>query len=147
MGESKVVPNPAIVLKRNVFSRGFGWCATKGPCDGKCWSFADGELTLDLTKVPELSGTGTAIRIEGPALPKRVLIVHGDDDAFHAFHNCCTHGKRRLDPVPGAGTVQCCSMGISTYDYNGQIFERPDQGNIEVFEVEVQGEKLVVRVK
>ena len=58
--------------------------------------------------------------MEGKNMPNRVLVVHGEDGEYRAFHNQCTHlGHRRLDPVPGTNTVQCCSVNKSTYDTEG----------------------------
>lgn len=86
----------------------------------KSWRW-DGEvLAVDLSLCPELLAPGTGARIEGKELPARVLVVHGDDDEYHAFINVCTHSGRRLDPIPNTGTVQCCSFGRSTYNYEGE---------------------------
>ena len=76
--------------------------------------------------------------MEGWGLPLRVLVIRGDDGKFHAFHNRCTHiGHRRLDPVSGTGTVQCCSVGKSTYTYDGKKVYGPPSGHIKTFTVAV----------
>ena len=63
------------------------------------------EYTALWRRADDVRGTITA----------RTLVVHGDDGTFHAFANRCRHMGRRLDPVPGTETVQCCSVifGIS----------------------------------
>jgi len=67
-----------------------------------CWNYVDGKLTIDLNGASELKTLGGAVRIEGKNLPKRIFVVLGEDGAYRAFHNRCTHlGHRRLDPVPG----------------------------------------------
>ena len=77
----------------------------------------------------------------------RVLVIRGDDGKFHAFRNRCTHiGHRRLDPVPETGTVQCCSVGKSTYTYDGKKIYGPPTGSIKTFKVEVEGDRLIVYV-
>lgn len=139
-------PDASVVLKRGLFNRLFGNCLTKPPADGGSWDFRDGKLTLDLVRIPELKERGRAVRIESNLLPKPVLIVHGDDGSFYAFHNHCGHGGRRLDPVPGAGTVQCCSLGHTTYSYEGRNLSGSDAKDIKPFSLKRDGDTLIVQV-
>jgi nitrite reductase/ring-hydroxylating ferredoxin subunit len=132
-------------LNRNTFHRIFGVPATSRPIDPQCWCFSDGKITIDLKRATEISKPGGALRLERDELPIRVLVIRDDDGKFHAFHNRCTHiGHRRLDPVPGTGTVQCCSVGKSTYTYDGKKIYGPPTGSIKIFKVEVEGERLIV---
>jgi nitrite reductase/ring-hydroxylating ferredoxin subunit len=132
-------------LNRSFFQRIFGLPTTSKPLNPQCWSFSDGKILIDLSRATELKKPGGALRLEGGGLPRRVLVLHGDDGNFHAFHNRCTHiGHRRLDPVPGQGTVQCCSIGKSTYNYDGKKVYGLPTGPIITFKVEVEGERLVV---
>jgi nitrite reductase/ring-hydroxylating ferredoxin subunit len=132
-------------LNRSFFQRIFGLPATSKPVDPQCWSFSDGKITIDLNRAIELKKPGGALRLEGAGLPMRVLVIRGDDGKFHAFHNRCTHiGHRRLDSVPGTGTVQCCSVGKSTYTYHGNKIFGPPTGPIKTFQVEVEGNRLIV---
>ena len=134
-------------LKRNIFQRILGLAATSKPADPDCWQFSDGKLTIDLNKAPELKSTGGAIRLEGDNLSLRVLVVHGDDGQYHAFHNRCTHlGHRRLDPVPGTATVQCCSVNKSTYDLNGKNIYGPAPNPIKVYATSVDGDQLSIQI-
>jgi nitrite reductase/ring-hydroxylating ferredoxin subunit len=133
-----------VTLKRNLFQRILGLSATAPPADEGCWTFSDGKIEIDLSRVPELSGPGKAIRLEKKHLPERVLIVHGDDGQFHAFRNRCKHMGRRLDPVPGTQTVQCCSVNKTTYDYEGHILFGPAKNPLEVRQVKIENRKLVV---
>jgi len=100
---------------------------------------------IDLNRAMELRKPGGALRLEGGELPIRVLVIRGDDGKFHAFHNRCTHiGHRRLDPVPGNGTIQCCSVGKSTYTYDGKKVYGLPTGSIKTFKVEAEGDRLTV---
>jgi len=95
----------------------------------------------------ELKTPGGAIRFEGKSLPKRVLVVCGEDGEYRAFHNRCTHfGHRRLDPVPGTDTVQCCSVNKSTYDSGGNKIFGPTPHPITRYPVEKDQEKLIVSI-
>jgi nitrite reductase/ring-hydroxylating ferredoxin subunit len=128
------------------WSRILGICRTRPPADAGCWSYAPGELTLDLDRAPELESPGGAIRLEGNGLPGRLLVVHGGDGRFHVFRNKCTHGGRRLDPLPGQEAIQCCSVGKSTFDYAGQKISGPAKGELTALPVDRQGPRLVIRV-
>jgi len=135
-------------LNRNIFQRIFGVPATPKPIDQQCWTFSDGKIMIDLKRAPELEKVGGALRLEGDGLPRRVLVIRGDNGAFFAFHNRCTHiGHRRLDPVPGAGTVQCCSVGKSTYTYDGSKIYGPPTGPIGTFKVELDSERVIVSLE
>jgi nitrite reductase/ring-hydroxylating ferredoxin subunit len=132
-------------LNRSFFQRIFGTPATPKPSNPQCWAFSEGKILIDLKRTTELNKPGGALRLEDGGLPVRVLVIRGDDGKFHAFHNRCTHiGHRRLDPVPGTGTVQCCSVGKSTYTYDGKKVHGLPTGAIKAFKVEVDGDRLVV---
>ena len=130
-----------------ILKRIFGICATQVPANSGCWSYAGGKLEVSLDKAPELSQKGGAIRLEGGPLPKRVLVVHGQDGEFHAFPNRCTHlGHRRIDPVAGEDKIQCCSVGKSTFDYSGKLLSGSATESLEPLTIESEGDKLVISV-
>jgi len=132
-------------LSRNIFQRIFGVPATPMPLDPQCWTFRDGKIMIDLKRAPELETLGGALRLEGDRLLRRVLVIRGEDGGFYAFHNRCTHlGHRRLDPVPGTGTVQCCSVNKSTYTYDGRKVHGPTPAPVDTFAVELDGERIIV---
>jgi len=133
-------------LDRNIFQRLFGLCATKLPSDPQCWTVKDGKVEIDINKAIEIKDPGTAIRLEGKLLPERLLVCHGTDDKYYAFVNKCKHMGRRLDPVPETQTVQCCSIGKSTYDYSGNAVSGPAKGTLNIFPVEKFTDKIVIRL-
>ncbi len=127
-----------------LFSRLFGICRTKPPADPGCWTLSDGRLELDLARTPELSARAGAVRLEGGGLPVRVLVFRGEDDALYAFVNVCPHARRRLDPVPDASTVECCSVGRSRFDYEGQRLSGMAKDPVTPLEVTEEEDKVVV---
>jgi nitrite reductase/ring-hydroxylating ferredoxin subunit len=130
-----------------IFKRLLGICATQVPANSGCWTYANGKLEVLLDKAPELSQKGGAVRLEGPSLPKRVLVVHGQDGAFHAFPNRCTHiGHRRIDPVPGEDKIRCCSVGKSTFEYSGKLISGSAKESLVPLALESDGGKLVISV-
>ncbi|MDY6970642.1 MAG: Rieske 2Fe-2S domain-containing protein [Spirochaetota bacterium] len=133
-------------LKRNVFQRILGIPATKKPIDNECWSYNDGKITIDLQRTTELSEKNGAIRLESKDLPKKVLVIQGDDGGFYAFHNKCSHAGRCLDPVPGDKTVQCCSVGKATFDYEGNVIKGSAKKNIQILPIKKEKEKLIINI-
>ena len=131
------------------FAKLFGICSTPTPADGECWSWADGKVEIDLDRAAELAAPGGAMRLEGRleggSLPRRVLVVHAEDGSYHAFPNRCTHaGHRRLDHLSGEGKVKCCSIGQSTFDYQGHRLAGSASESIEPFRVEESDGKLTI---
>ncbi|MBI9085995.1 MAG: Rieske 2Fe-2S domain-containing protein [Desulfobacterales bacterium] len=135
-----------MILKRNIFQRLLGICATKKPADEGCWTFEAGTVTVDLARAPELAQPDGALRLEGKNLPARILVVKGDGDTWHAFKNRCAHAGRRLDPVPGTGQVQCCSVGKSTYDADGNILSGSARKGIVAFPITEKEGRLKIGV-
>ena len=135
-----------VILKRNIFQRILGIPATKPPADEGCWTFSGGTVEIDLSRAPELSKSWGAIRLEKKNLPERILVIRGDDDRYYAFRNQCRHMGRRLDPVPGTHTVQCCSVSKSTYDYEGRVLSGPPKEALDSYPVQVDKGKLTVRL-
>jgi nitrite reductase/ring-hydroxylating ferredoxin subunit len=131
-------------LQRTFLQRLFGISATKGPADQGCWTYADGKLRLELRRAPELAQPGGAVRLEGKNLPDRILVIRGDDSNYHAFRNRCQHMGRRLDPVPGTPTVQCCSINKTTYAYDGRVLSGPAKKAVGTFETQMTDGELII---
>lgn len=136
-----------LTVKRSLFQKILGKPATKEPIQSDCWEFDGGKLTINLEATPELQTPGGAIRLEGRALPLRVLVVNGEDGEYRAYHNKCTHfGHRRLDPVPGTDMVQCCSINQSTFDSGGEKISGPAGHSVTRFPVEQDNDKLMITI-
>ncbi len=129
-----------------IFSRIFGICQTKPPAEPGCWTVNGQSLEIDLAQAPELARPGGAVRLEGGALPERVLVFVDDNGQFHALSNRCTHGGRRLDPVDGGAKVQCCSVGKSTFDAQGHLLGGSAKKDVKRFAVNNDGGKLTVEL-
>ena len=134
-------------VNRSFVQRILGKPATAIPTESDCWSYGAGKITVNLSKSPELQVPGGALRLEGGNLPIRVLIVYGEDQKYRAYLNKCTHiGHRRLDPVPGTNTVQCCSINKSTFESDGDTISGPAKHPVTTFPVEKDQENLVVLI-
>ena len=130
--------------KRSFFDRLRGVPLTELPQIEGAWTYQDGTLTLDLAKLPELADLGGAVRIEGEVLADPILVVMGEDGAYYAFKNACTHAGRMIDPVSGTMTLECCSVSGSTYDYEGQALSGPAKGPLTSYPVSVEEDKLSI---
>lgn len=134
-------------LNRSIFQRILGIPATGTPADPGCWSYSGNVITIDLNRAEALSKAGGALRCEGGGLPLRVLVIRDDSGNFRAYHNRCTHlGHRRLDPVPGGGSVQCCSVNATTFNYEGKSIHGPGKHPITLFPVSRKGDLLTVTI-
>ncbi len=133
-------------LKRSIIQRIAGIAATSLPWDRGAWTYDGESLVVNLERVRELARTGAAVRIEGRGLPDRVLLVNGEDGRFHAFSNRCGHMGRRIDPVPGTDTVQCCSLMKATYGYNGEKIAGPGRGAVKTYAIDAFDGKLIITI-
>lgn len=133
-------------LRRSFWQRLLGLPGTRTPRDAGCWKYESGLVTVDLDRALELAAPSSSVRLEGKGLPLRVLVVHGEDRVFRALQNCCGHMGRRVDFVPGTDTVQCCSVGKSTYDLTGQVLTGPATRGLHVLPVERDGNVLRIRL-
>ena len=137
---------PPKVLKRNLFQRLLGIPLTRGPRNADCWRQAEGKVIIDLRKAPELTEPGSGFCLESSDLPERFLVIHGTDGKFYAFKNRCTHGGRRLDPMPDQPSVQCCSVGKSTFDYEGNLQSGSANEGIVTYPTSLEGSILTITI-
>ena len=126
------------------WKRVLGICDTRRPGDGGCWDFADGNVTIDLTRAPELNHSGAALRLEGRGLPQRLLVVHHSDGGFRAYHNRCTHMGRRIDPLRKHNQLRCCSVNKSTFSEVGEVLAGPAKGSLKTLAITQEADRLVI---
>lgn len=126
------------------FKRLFGVSQTKKPRDHRCWRFLGKKIELDLNLAPELSSPGGALRLEAPGLPVRVLLWRDKEGDLRAWENRCAHMGRRIDPVPGADRLMCCSIGKSTYELDGRVVSGLAKGDIRPLKVVEEDGTLTV---
>lgn len=98
----------------------FGICATK-PLADDLWSMDDGVAKIKVSDVPELATNGGAVYLQGKGLEKPILVIKSESGDILAFTNSCTHAGRKIDPVSGEAKLRCCSIGHSTFDYDGNV--------------------------
>ena len=87
-----------------------------------------------------------AIQLEDGDIAVKVLIFQDGEGNYRAFRNHCEHAGRKLDPVPGTETVQCCSIGKSAYDYDGKVLSGSSEKPITQYTVKVENGKLEIQL-
>jgi nitrite reductase/ring-hydroxylating ferredoxin subunit len=132
------------VENRGFLDRIMGRPITDLPQVADAWQLDGKRLTLDLVKLPELGSLGGAVRIEGDALADPILVVLGEDGAYYAFKNVCTHAGRMIDPLAGTMTMECCSVSGSVFDYEGNVLSGPAEGKLVSYALELDGQNLVI---
>ena len=121
-----------------------GRCESR-PLARDLWSIENSTVKVKLGQVPELTQSGGAVFLEGQELEAPILLVRNGDN-YLAFSNKCTHGGRKLDPVPEKSMLRCCSVGHSTYDYEGKKISGPAKGHLTRYGAEVAEGELIVRL-
>ncbi len=127
-----------------MIKRVFGISVTSTPADEGCYTAQGGTVQLDLSRAPELSAAGAALRLESPDLPDRLMVLHGIDGVFRAYTNHCACAGWRIDPVPGEHKVRCCTLAQSTYDYDGKKLSGSAKTDLTTHAVEVDGDQLTI---
>lgn len=133
-------------LHRNFFQRLFGICKTIQPLDPNSWGLEKNQIVIDLDKMPELLVPDSAVRLELDTFPNRVLIIYTNNKEFYAFRNKCTHGKSRMDLIPGTNRVQCCSIGKSIFGKSGKIISGSAKTPIVTYSVKHEDDKLIITI-
>jgi cytochrome b6-f complex iron-sulfur subunit len=87
------------------------------------------------------------VYLKGEGLDKPILILRTSDDKYLACADTCTHAGRKLDPVPGNPVLRCCSVGHSTFDYDGNVIKGPANQPLTRYETELSGDDLLVHIK
>lgn len=127
-----------------IFHRIFGISVTSTPSDEGCVTVRDGTVQVDLSRAPELSTPGAALRLETEGLPDRLMVLHGLDGTYRAYTNHCACSGWRIDPVPGEHKVRCCTLAQSTYSYDGEKISGPAKGDLPTHPVQQDGDTLMI---
>lgn len=122
----------------------FGICETRKLDDG-FWQLDGDMVKVKLDQVPELAEKGGAVYLKGGGLNDPVLVIKNEDGNILALKNKCTHGGRKIDPVPGEKKLKCCSIGHSTFDSEGNILSGPAKGPLTIYKVTKDGDSLVIK--
>ena len=130
--------------ERKAFDRLRGIPLTDLPQIDGAWTLQENNLVIDLAKLPELDELGGAVRIEGDVLTQPVMVFLGEDSDYYAIENVCPHAGRKIDPIVGTMTLECCSVSSSTFDYAGNVLAGPAEASLKLYDVAVSDEQLFI---
>ncbi len=130
--------------ERAVSDRLLGKPLTELPQIEGAWRYQGDALTLDMSKLPELDELGGAVRIEGDVLPEPILVFQGEDSVYYAFKNVCPHAGRKIDPIKGTMTLECCSVSSSTFDYEGKVLSGPAKEPLQRYTMSLSQDQLTI---
>ena len=129
----------------SIFKAIFGICKTK-KLDNKLWHLDGSKVKINLDKVPDLSQNDGAVYLKEGGLEDPVLVVRNSDNEFMALKNKCTHGGRKIDPVPGENKLKCCSIGHSIFDKKGNVISGSAEGPLTIYKVTKDGNSLEIEM-
>ena len=75
---------------------------------------------------------------------KGMVIAHLDDGSYVAVSSRCTHAGGRLEYKSDQNLFRCLSHGAK-FDIKGQVLNGPAQDSIRVYDVIVEGDKLIIK--
>jgi Rieske Fe-S protein len=123
-----------------------GVCDTK-PLSQDLWNLEGDAVRVKLSGNPDIIERGGGTYLQGKGLARPVLVVRTDDGEYLALTNRCTHvGHRKIDPVPGQKTLRCCSVGHSTFDYEGKPLSGPAKNPLARHEIVLDKGDLLIKV-
>jgi len=74
-----------------------------------------------------------------------ILIVHTDEDTWHATQGICTHEYFELDKGFLTGDTLTCALHLSRFDLEtGEALDPPAELPLAIYPIEVDGEGQVV---
>lgn len=144
---TSVIGDVFLLINRKYTDIARGATQTNLPQIEDAWTYSQGILDLDLTKLPEIGSLGGAVRIEGDVLPNPIFVLLGEDGIYHAYKNICTHLGRMIDPVSGTMTLKCSSVickDKSTYDYQGKVRSGFAEGPLTSYRLSVIENQLII---
>jgi nitrite reductase/ring-hydroxylating ferredoxin subunit len=103
------------------------------------------QVIVTLSAAGELAAVGGAVRLalDGGAI--RLIVVHSEDQVYHAFADRCTHNGKELDYAHEEGEIRCRSRK-SRFDRAGNLIKGPAEGGLVAYPLYRQGDELVIEV-
>jgi cytochrome b6-f complex iron-sulfur subunit len=121
-----------------------GKCDTR-PLASDYWTIEGANVRVKLSQMPDPLPLGGAVYLEGGKLSEPLLLFRTQDDKYLAFVNRCTHGGRKIDPMPNKPLLRCCSLGHSIYDYDGNKITGPAKGPLVKYDVEQSAGDVIIK--
>ncbi len=122
-------------------------CCTTPALSDESVTFADGRITVNLARVPELRRTGAAFSIVDQSRGINIILIHARRGGYVAMDRSCTHGGAQCTYNPKRRTVQCTSLNHAEYDLHGTLLHGRTHGNLRTYATEALGSTLVIELE
>jgi nitrite reductase/ring-hydroxylating ferredoxin subunit len=125
-------------------------CCTLPEAPADAIRFEPDLLTIDLGRTPELSRTGSAIKVVEPGRQVQMVIARPAKDQFVALDQKCTHGGGALTYVHKHKHLYCTCWGHSKFALDGSVIRWPNQQTprpVRAYPVKREGNLLRITVE
>jgi Rieske Fe-S protein len=115
---------------------------------GGSYSFSDGKVVLDLSKVAALTHIGSAVKFSLPTddgMEFKLIVLHSGNKEYLAFEDRCTHKGKELNYLHVEGMLTCSGLR-SQYDLAGNVIRRPAEDPLQRYDIETEGEELIIYI-
>ena len=108
-------------------------------------AFADNTITVDLTKEPNLSRVGGAVKIIRSEIPQGMIIAHVERDRFEVVSLLCPHRGVEVEYDHQRTRFQCASIGSSLFAIDGNNISGPANSPLRDYDAVLDNGILTVR--
>jgi nitrite reductase/ring-hydroxylating ferredoxin subunit len=129
---------------------GISGCALAGAAhtpaapEGSCRREGD-KVIVTLSAAGELAAVGGAVRVALDGGEVRLIVVHPEDQVYHAFADRCAHNGKELDYLHEERQIGCRSRK-SRFDLAGSLTKGPGLGGLVIYPVHRQEDEVVIKV-
>jgi Rieske Fe-S protein len=109
-------------------------------------AFRDGNIFVNLERVPELRKTGAAFSIVDEGRKVNLILIHAQGSQYVAMDRSCTHGGAQCTYNAKRRTLQCTSLNHAEYDLGGTLLHGRTHGNLKTYETEASGSTIRIRI-
>ncbi|HIP80374.1 MAG TPA: hypothetical protein EYH07_18185 [Kiloniellaceae bacterium] len=115
--------------------------------DAASYTLRDDILSIDLSKEPNLSKIGGAVKIVRADLPEGLIVAHVEEDRFEVVSLLCTHRGVEVEYDHGRTNFRCASIGSSVFTIDGQNVSGPASTPLREYEATLANRVLSIRLR
>ncbi len=110
------------------------------------FTYADGVLTIDLSKEAVLVEVGGSVKIKHADIPQGMIIAHVDQNRFEIASLLCTHRGVEVEYNHEKNNFTCASLGSSKYTVDGGNISGPAEKPLKSYEAAFNGDILTIKL-
>ena len=104
-------------------------------------------LEINLNKALAIQKTGDAAYYKNEDIPVNIIIIKNDKKQYSVLDRSCTHAGRDVSYVKDRELVQCNNFSHSTFSLKGNVVKGPAKRPLKQYDVFVNENQLVIRLK